>query len=102
MPTLLLGVYSLRTSGLAAGLAAGTCALVAVAAMGLAACSSSSSGSADCSGSAVACGAPITDVGSAITPMCSTATPPAAVGGTYADGTYVLTAETFYQSGSNC
>jgi hypothetical protein len=36
-----------------------------------------------------------------ITPTCSTATPPTAVGGTYADGTYVLTAETYYQSG-NC
>jgi hypothetical protein len=36
-----------------------------------------------------------------ITPTCSTATAPTAVGGTYADGIYALTAETYYQSG-NC
>ena len=53
-----------------------------------------------CSGN-TACGAPMTDIGAAITPVCSTATPPTALGGTYADGTYVLTAETLYQSG-NC
>jgi hypothetical protein len=39
------------------------------------------------------------DIGPAITPTCSTATPPRALGGTYAEGTYVLTTETLYQSG---
>jgi hypothetical protein len=74
------------------------CALVA--AIALAACSSSSPGPG-CSGNGVACGPPITDIGSVITPTCSTATPPAAAGGAYADGTYVLTAKTYYESG-NC
>jgi hypothetical protein len=73
-----------------------TCALVA--AIGLAACSSALD-DVGCTGNGVAC-PPITDIGSVITPTCSTATPPTAVGGTYADGTYVLTAETYYQSAS--
>src|SRR5580658_539653 len=76
-----------------------TCALVA--AIGLVACSSSPSNIVGCSGEGLACGAPITDIGSVITPTCSTATPPAAAGGAYADGTYVLTAKTYYESG-NC
>src|SRR5580704_3602626 len=48
-----------------------------------------------------ACAAPIVDIGPTITPTCSSATPPTALGGTYADGTFVLTAETYYQS-ANC
>jgi hypothetical protein len=72
-----------------------TCALAA--ASGLAACSSPVNEA--CSGNA-ACGAPIMDIGPAIAPTCSTATPPTALGGAYADGTYVLTAETLYQSGT--
>jgi hypothetical protein len=71
-----------------------TCFLAA--ATGLAACSSPVS--AACSGNGAACNAPITDIGPMVTPTCSTATPPTALGGTYTDGTYALTAETLYQS----
>jgi hypothetical protein len=72
----------------------GMCACALAATTGLMACSTPVNEDAPCS-------APIVDIGPTITPTCSTATPPAALGGKYADGTYVLASETFYQSG-NC
>jgi hypothetical protein len=35
-----------------------------------------------------------------VAPTCSTAAPPIALGGTYANGTYVLTTQTIYESGT--
>jgi hypothetical protein len=75
-----------------------TAALAAT--IGLAACSSPSDGPG-CVGDGVECGTPVTGNGPVVAPTCSTATPPVALGGTYDDGTYVLTTETLYQSG-NC
>ena len=77
-----------------AGRHAGVWACAIAATTDLAACSSPINEDAPCA-------APIVDIGPTITPTCSSATPPTALGGTYADGTYVLTAETFYQS-ANC
>jgi hypothetical protein len=41
----------------------------------------------------------LANVGPVVTPTCATGTEPIGTGGTLADGTYVLTSQTYYQSG---